>query len=70
MLYREGEPGTTFDCILTGAICVLEGTNTNCDSPTGFSAARGWDPVTGWGTLNYGKLVPLFQASMRTQGSR
>jgi hypothetical protein len=25
VLYREGEPGTTFDCILTGAICVLEG---------------------------------------------
>ena len=25
---------------------------------SGFSAARGWDPVTGWGTPNAAKLLP------------
>jgi subtilase family serine protease len=30
---------------------------------TGYEAAPGWDPVTGWGTPNAGLLVPLLAAA-------
>jgi tripeptidyl-peptidase I len=42
---------------------VTDGTNTCCGDDTGFSAAKGWDPVSGWGTLNYGKMkAPMLAA--------
>ena len=42
---------------------VTDGTNTCCGDDTGFSAAKGWDPVSGWGTLNYGKMKgPILSA--------
>ena len=41
---------------------VTDGTNTYCGADNGFPAAAGWDPVTGWGTLNFGKLKSLFEA--------
>lgn len=28
--------------------------------PTGYSAAKGWDPVTGFGSLNYGRFAASF----------
>ena len=46
---------------------VTDGTNTHCGDDTGFSAAKGWDPVSGWGTLNYGKLKPLFLAAATSE---
>jgi subtilase family serine protease len=41
---------------------VTSGNNTVKDPPvtiTGYHAARGWDPVTGWGTPNAQVLIPL-----------
>ncbi|KAH9917379.1 subtilisin-like protein [Epithele typhae] len=38
---------------------ITEGDNPGCDTD-GFSAAKGWDPVTGLGTPNYLKLVASF----------
>ena len=35
---------------------VLDGTNVCCGDDTGFSASKGWDPVSGWGTINYGNM--------------
>jgi len=29
---------------------------------TGFEATTGWDPVTGLGTPNFAKLLPIFMA--------
>ncbi|KAL8276649.1 hypothetical protein RQP46_010917 [Phenoliferia psychrophenolica] len=38
---------------------ITEGGNQGCGTP-GFTAVRGWDPVTGLGTPNFGNLLPLF----------
>ncbi|KAF2152969.1 subtilisin-like protein [Myriangium duriaei CBS 260.36] len=38
---------------------ITEGGNQGCGTP-GFSAATGWDPVTGLGTPNFPKLVALW----------
>lgn len=35
---------------------ILSGNNPGCGT-NGFYASSGWDPVTGWGTLNYTKIV-------------
>ncbi|KAF9576660.1 hypothetical protein EC968_007008 [Mortierella alpina] len=36
---------------------ITSGTNPGCDTD-GFSAAKGWDPVTGFGTPDFAKLLP------------
>ncbi|KAI0141705.1 putative protease S8 tripeptidyl peptidase I [Xylariaceae sp. FL1272] len=38
---------------------ITNGTNPGCDT-VGFSAVKGWDPVTGLGTPNYPKMLELF----------
>lgn len=38
---------------------VMNGTNPGCGTD-GFSAVKGWDPVTGLGTPNYPKMLDLF----------
>jgi tripeptidyl-peptidase-1 len=38
---------------------ITTGTNPGCNT-TGFSAATGWDPVTGLGTPNYPEMLKLF----------
>jgi len=38
---------------------ITSGGNQGCNSP-GFTATTGWDPVTGVGTPNLSKLLPLF----------
>lgn len=38
---------------------IVVGNNSLCGM-TGFQAARGWDPVTGLGTPNYGKMLKVF----------
>jgi subtilase family serine protease len=55
---------------------VVEGDNTFTSltppaTVTGFSAAPGWDPVSGWGSPNASVLVPLLarQLSLRRTGS-
>ncbi|KAF3385024.1 Aorsin [Penicillium rolfsii] len=40
---------------------IVNGSNPGCGTH-GFSAAVGWDPVTGLGTPNYGKMLQLFLA--------
>jgi tripeptidyl-peptidase I len=40
---------------------ITEGSNPGCKSG-GFPAAKGWDPVTGLGSPNYGKLLKLFMS--------
>lgn len=37
---------------------VTQGSNPNCNT-NGFQAAKGWDPVTGWGTPQYQKMLQL-----------
>jgi tripeptidyl-peptidase I len=38
---------------------ITNGSNPNCGTQ-GFSAVKGWDPVTGLGTPNYPKLLSVF----------
>ena len=38
---------------------ITNGTNPGCGTE-GFRASTGWDPVTGLGTPNYGKMLELF----------
>lgn len=40
---------------------VTQGTNAGCKTQ-GFSAAEGWDPVTGLGTPNYAALLKIFMS--------
>ncbi|PQE33518.1 hypothetical protein CJF32_00003388 [Rutstroemia sp. NJR-2017a WRK4] len=40
---------------------VVNGSNPNCGTE-GFSAVKGWDPVTGLGTPNYPKMLALFMS--------
>ncbi len=44
---------------------VTDGTNTCCGDDTGFSAAKGWDPVSGWGTINYGNMLARVMAAAK-----
>ncbi|OCK79883.1 hypothetical protein K432DRAFT_435096 [Lepidopterella palustris CBS 459.81] len=39
---------------------VVEGGNRGCGTP-GFTAVKGWDPVTGLGTPDYGKMLKMFE---------
>jgi len=34
--------------------------------PAGFSAAAGWDPVSGLGSIQYDQLLSLFPTTVRT----
>lgn len=38
---------------------ITEGNNPGCGTK-GFAAVSGWDPVTGLGTIDYGKLLKVF----------
>jgi tripeptidyl-peptidase-1 len=38
---------------------IVNGTNPGCGTK-GFSAVKGWDPVTGLGTPDYPKMLDLF----------
>ena len=38
---------------------ITSGGNQGCGTP-GFTAVTGWDPVTGLGTPNYTKMLPVF----------
>ncbi|MCJ1404465.1 hypothetical protein MMC11_007690 [Xylographa trunciseda] len=40
---------------------ITAGGNQGCGTP-GFEAVSGWDPVTGLGTPNYQKMLPVFMA--------
>lgn len=40
---------------------ITEGGNQGCDTP-GFTAVKGWDPVTGLGTPNYPKMLKVWLA--------
>jgi tripeptidyl-peptidase I len=40
---------------------VTEGDNPGCGT-RGFKTAKGWDPVTGLGTPNYGRMLDLFMS--------
>ena len=40
---------------------ITEGYGYGCNT-TGFSAAEGWDPISGLGTPNYPKLLDLFMS--------
>jgi hypothetical protein len=51
LLYKMGPAATR-----NGLSDITDGKNDWCGAADGFSAAAGWDPVTGWGSLNYGKM--------------
>jgi tripeptidyl-peptidase-1 len=55
LLYKMwGESPTTFnDVVLGNNICTENG----CAGCLGFHAAKGWDPVTGLGTPNFGNML-------------
>eukprot|EP01038_Epipyxis_sp_PR26KG_P004236 gene4236-6013_t len=51
---------------------ITSGSNNCCADSTpsaatccaaGFSAAKGWDPVSGWGSVNYGNLYDILSAA-------
>ena len=46
---------------------VIDGVNVQCGDDTGFSAAKGWDPVSGWGTINYGNMKHIVLAKGQQQ---
>ncbi|TFK66564.1 tripeptidyl peptidase A [Pluteus cervinus] len=48
-IYKKGFAGFTD---------ILSGHNSGCGTP-GFNVTKGWDPVTGFGTPNFGKLKEL-----------
>jgi len=50
-IYKTAGPAGGFNDITLGS-------NPGCGTP-GFPASKGWDPVTGWGTPNYGALKAL-----------
>ena len=50
-LYSKLGPGGGFNDITSGH-------NPGCNNP-GFEAAKGWDPITGFGTINYPSLLSL-----------
>ena len=54
LIYKTAGPAGAFND-------VTKGSNPGCDTQ-GFPAAAGWDPVTGWGTPNYGKLKDIVLA--------
>jgi len=54
LIYKTAGPAGAFND-------VTEGSNPGCNTQ-GFPAAKGWDPVTGWGTPNYGKLKDIVMA--------
>ncbi|KAI9608059.1 hypothetical protein H4Q26_005513 [Puccinia striiformis f. sp. tritici PST-130] len=39
---------------------IKDGTNPGCDTE-GFSAVPGWDPVTGLGTMDFSKFLPIWK---------
>jgi tripeptidyl-peptidase-1 len=51
LIYKTAGPAGAFND-------VTKGSNPGCDTQ-GFPATKGWDPVTGWGTPNYGKLKDI-----------
>jgi len=51
LIYKVLGPGGAFNDITSGS-------NPGCGT-SGFHAAPGWDPVTGFGTPNYEKIVTL-----------
>jgi len=58
LIYKLGAQGVFND--------VTDGGNNYCDDAGGFSAAKGWDAATGWGSLNYGHLKgPVLAASAK-----
>ncbi len=57
-LYRIGRSASYHQAFYD----VVTGTNTvnlAGGTVTGYQAAAGWDPVTGWGSPNAQRLVPL-----------
>ena len=52
---RSSEYGQAFHDITSGSNTVTD----NGTKVAGYSATKGWDPVTGWGTPNVSALVPL-----------
>lgn len=54
LIYKTAGPAGAFND-------VTEGSNPGCGTQ-GFPATKGWDPVTGWGTPNYGKLKDIVMA--------
>merc|ERR1711865_772799 len=49
---------------------VTKGSNPGCDTQ-GFPAAKGWDPVTGWGTPDFGKIRDMVLATpVKEEGRR
>jgi tripeptidyl-peptidase-1 len=54
LIYKTAGPAGAFNDVTSGS-------NPGCGTQ-GFPAAKGWDPVTGWGTPNYGKLKDIVMA--------
>jgi subtilase family serine protease len=63
-IYRVAEGssyGTAFHDVTTGN----NSTDTSSGTVTGYAASRGWDAVTGWGSPNAQRLVPLLASMVR-----
>ena len=72
-LYNYSSRAGTFNDITSGSnkCCAYTGSNYNlaqcCSS--GFAAVKGWDPVTGLGSITYPNLAALFKVNVSYQSS-
>jgi len=63
LLYKmaAASPATFQDITKGDNICTEDGCSPNCK---GFLCTKGWDPVTGLGTPNYGNMLKYLQANI------
>lgn len=62
-IYKIGESSSYasafHDIVIGNNTFTGAGTNGKTVTILGFNTSRGWDPVTGWGSPNVAKLLPL-----------
>mmetsp|Transcript_11069 Transcript_11069/g.16653 ORF Transcript_11069/g.16653 Transcript_11069/m.16653 type:complete len:709 (-) Transcript_11069:403-2529(-) len=68
MLYSN-KSKSIFNDILVGnnKCCASTGSLSCCKS--GFNAAVGWDPMTGWGSVNYTSFRSVFTSAVKLKGT-
>eukprot|EP01040_Poterioochromonas_malhamensis_P004441 gene4441-4761_t len=59
----------TFNDVTSGNTkCCASGSSPSCCS-SGFTALKGWDPTTGWGSIDYTEFAAIFQVAASYNGT-